>query len=696
MVKYIFVFLILSTHCFSSFSQEETNTKNNKFDTIKNIIARIDLLNETAIEAINNDPEEAREYAKEAMLLAKKENYNQGKAYAYYNLGNVNYYLDEYEEGLLNLDSAKTLFEYEKNEKGLGFVFNTMGEIYTLMGNYGEALKPLFTALQHFELARDNTGKSRVNNNIGLIHYYQKNYQEALKYFKQALKTADEIRTGDASLYIGKVYVDLNNFSEARKYISKAMEIGKKNEDQYILSDGYYLLGRVDAFYGETDLAMIELMKSQSIKEELGDNQGIALACVQIGNLYLSKKEPLKAKKYFLLSRDIANQIGAKYEIKDACMGLSNTYSYLNLYDSAYFYLNEYNKVYQELISEEASKKLVELEASLAAQRREEQIASERKIEALNRNIMIISGIALILIMGGVAFMMYNRYKLKKKANDQLAKYNTEILLQKDIIEAKNRDIMDSIKYAKRIQEAILPSNEILAKSLPDFFVFYKPKDIVSGDFYWAHTLSDKKILFAAVDCTGHGVPGAFVSIVGFNGLNRAVKEFGFTQPAKILDELNILVDETFLSHGSTTSIKDGMDINLCALEYLPDGNARLEFAAANNPLWIFRKTEPVLFEEVKADMQPIGAFFNRKPFTNHEILLNKGDCFYIFSDGYADQFGGDKGKKYKYKKFRELLAAMNDKPMEEQKEIINSEIVNWMEGEYEQIDDMCIIGVRV
>lgn len=665
------------------------------FDTIKTVKAKVDFLNETALEAINSNPEEAKSYAKEAMRLAKQEKYNTGIAYAYYHLGNVNYYLDEYELGLQHMDSAKIIFEKENNEKGLGFVFNTKGEIYSLMGNYGEALKPLFTALKHFENASDDVGKARVNNNIGLIQYYQKNYQEALKYFKQALKTADETRTGDASLYMGKVYVELNNFSEARKYISKAMEIGQKNQDQYILSDGYYLLGRVDAFYGETDLAMIELMKAQSIKEELEDNQGIALACVQIGNLFLSKKDPLSAKKYYLLSRDIAIQIGAKYEIKDANMGLSNTYSYLNLFDSAYYYLNEHNKIYQELQSEEASKKLAELEASLAAQRREEQIAAERKIEALTRNIMIVSGIAIILILLGFSYMMFNRFKMKKKANEQLEKYNVEILKQKDIIEAKNRDIMDSIKYAKRIQEAILPSNDVLAENLKDFFVFYKPKDIVSGDFYWAHPLGEKKILFAAVDCTGHGVPGAFVSIVGFNGLNRAVKEFGMTQPANILDELNILVDETFITHGSS-NIKDGMDINLCYLEYLPKGNAHLEFAAANNPLWIFRKGDTVVFEEIKADKQPIGAYADRRQFTNHSVELNAGDCFYIFSDGYADQFGGEKGRKFMYKKFREFLLTLNPLPMEEQKLKIQAEMESWMKDDFEQVDDMCVIGVRV
>lgn len=693
-MKKLFVFFSALVFPLCLLSQDDASLLKKQLDTVKNVTVKADILNALALTEINNDPEQARDYAQQALEISEQAKYASGKGFALYNLGNVNYYLDEYEDGLARMDSSQKIFSSENNVKGMGYSCNTRGEIYTIMGRYKEALAALFDALKYFEEAGDATGKARVNNNIGLIHYYQKNHEEALRYFRQALKTADEIRTGDASLYIGRVFVEMNNFTEARKYLAKAMEIGLKNEDQYIMSDYYYLMGRIDAFYGQTDLALSEFLKSLEMKKALEDGQGIALVCVQLGNLFFLKKEPDMAMKYFLMARKIADEIGVKEELKDAYRGLSNTFSYMEKYDSAYFYLDQYNKVYQELISEEASKKLAELEATLAAQKREAEIESERKIEAFIRRVMIFSGVAIILVLLGVSYLMYNRYRLKKKANEQLAMYNAEITRQKEVIEEKNRDIMDSIRYAKRIQEAILPANEIIAANIKDFFILYRPKDIVSGDFYWAHELGRGKLLIAAVDCTGHGVPGAFVSIVGFNGLNQAVKEFHLEQPAQILDKLNLLVDETFLSHG-TSNIKDGMDINLCKFEYLPDGSARLEFAAANNPLWLFRKNSEPAFTEIKADMQPIGAYQDRKPFTNHILELSPGDAIYIFSDGYADQFGGEKGKKFKYGKFRELILSVKEMPMVKQKEVLQETIENWMKG-HEQVDDMCVIGIKV
>jgi tetratricopeptide (TPR) repeat protein len=403
-------------------------------------------------------------------------------------------------------------------------VYNTRGEIQTLEGKYGEALSALFDALKHFEKAKDNVGLARVNNNIGLIHYYQKNYEEALKYFNQALETADETRVGDASLYIGRVYIEQNNYSEAERYLKKALNIGEKNEDKYIISDCYYLLGRIDAFYGENTRAMDYFKKAIAMKEELEDGQGIALCLIHSGNLYLNGKDADNALSSFQRASEMAVELGIREELKDAYLGLSNAYNYKQKFDSAYKYLNLHNVVMEELRSEEASKKLAELEAQLEQQRREEQIAAEKKLEEYKNFIVLVIVVIVILVLLVFAYMMYNRSKLKQKANEQLQQYNEqlkrfneEITEQKHIIEEKNRDILDSIKYAKRIQEAILPAEEVMAEQLSDFFVLYRPKDIVSGDFYWALPIEKngrKRILFAAVDCTGHGVPGAFVSIV--------------------------------------------------------------------------------------------------------------------------------------------------------------------------------------
>ena len=324
----------------------------------------------------------------------------------------------------------------------------------------------------------------------------------------------------------------------------------------------------------------------------------------------------------------------------------------------------------------------------------------------------------------------YDHYEADRKMIDRSLELSSQELNEayqtlhqtKQEIEEKNKDIMDSIHYAKRIQVAILPSDHYIKQNIPNSFVLFIPKDIVSGDFYWMDT-KDGKILFSAVDCTGHGVPGAFMSIVGHNGLNRAVNEYQLTKPAEILDKLNDLLGET-LRHEEHHEVKDGMDMALCCLDIQ---NMKLEYAGANNEIYLIRKSTPpdlpereeivkendeivatriplpfgegsgVGWEliEVKADKQPIGAFDNRKSFTNHSFDLQKGDTIYIFTDGFADQFGGPKGKKFKYAQLKELLLSNQEKTMEEQKELLHNTIQNWR-GELEQIDDICVIGVRV
>ncbi|HYG51240.1 MAG TPA: SpoIIE family protein phosphatase, partial [Flavobacteriales bacterium] len=247
----------------------------------------------------------------------------------------------------------------------------------------------------------------------------------------------------------------------------------------------------------------------------------------------------------------------------------------------------------------------------------------------------------------------YSTRKLKnviKERTAEVVQQKEEIEKQKVVLEVKNRDILDSIKYAKRIQETIIPSEETLQKAITsDMFAFFKPKDIVSGDFYWMSEVDDL-VLIAVVDCTGHGVPGALVSIVGNNGLNRAVNEFKLRKPAEILDKLAILTEEAFRQSGKE-ELRDGMDITLLSIH---KKTGEMQYAGANNPLWIVRSNNT--FEEIKANKQPIGKFENRQPFTNHSFRLNKGDSVFMFTDGYADQFGGPGGKKFKYKQLQELL----------------------------------------
>lgn len=275
---------------------------------------------------------------------------------------------------------------------------------------------------------------------------------------------------------------------------------------------------------------------------------------------------------------------------------------------------------------------------------------------------------------------------LEQKVRERTA----EISQQKHIIEEKNKEIVDSINYAKRIQDAILPTPSTINKLLPNCFVLYKPKDIVAGDFYWMES-REKIVMIAAADCTGHGVPGAMVSVVCSGALTRSVKEFGLTNPGKILDKTTELVVETFDRNQS--DVKDGMDINLCSINL---SHNVLMYAGANNPLWILRKNAHGVYEnmEIKADKQPIGKFEDRKPFTTHIHEILPGDCVYLFTDGFADQFGGEKGKKFKYSTFLKALTDCADKTLEEQKVFLDRIFENW-KGHYEQTDDVCVIGIK-
>jgi len=277
---------------------------------------------------------------------------------------------------------------------------------------------------------------------------------------------------------------------------------------------------------------------------------------------------------------------------------------------------------------------------------------------------------------------------LYESMEDKVNERTAELVEQKEIIEEKNKHITDSIIYAKRIQDATLPSIGKVRSYLDDSFVFFKPKDIVSGDFYWVEEVGDT-ILFAVVDCTGHGVPGAFLSLIGHNSLNQIVNELGITKPSKILYELDKIVYKTLQNNLEHTNIKDGMDMAICALN---KKTKVLEFSGAYNPLYMIRNN---VMMEIKGDKIAIGSGQTERQYKNEEIQMQSEDRIYLFSDGYADQFGGERGKKFKYSRFKDLLVTHHKQPMMRQHDILDMCIDEW-QGDLEQLDDICVIGVAI
>lgn len=298
----------------------------------------------------------------------------------------------------------------------------------------------------------------------------------------------------------------------------------------------------------------------------------------------------------------------------------------------------------------------------------------------------------LIIIWIGITTYLFNLRRLRKikkrqkELEHKIYEATIEIKFQRDAIADQHKEITDSINYAKRIQSAILPSTELFNQKLKNSFVYYLPKDIVAGDFYWVEE-KNNTILFAACDCTGHGVPGAMVSVICNNGLNRSVREHNLTDPGAILNKTREIILQEF--EKSEEDVKDGMDAAICTLK-----DSSLSYAGAYNPLWIIRKGENKIVE-IKGDKQPIGKYIKSKPFKTHKLKINSGDTIYIFSDGFADQFGGKKGKKFKTANFKKLLLSIQSHTMKKQQELIALAFEKY-KGNLEQLDDICIIGVRI
>jgi len=391
---------------------------------------------------------------------------------------------------------------------------------------------------------------------------------------------------------------------------------------------------------------------------------------------------PLLSAIYTLLS--------IQYEIKNAeyqiLIDILNSEKQ-NLSSGVQNKITELNSNYTENKKQEEISKL-----QSENEKREEMISQrEEELNAQKQTILVFVLITLLFLIM-VFFVVRSNY-LRKQANKTLLsqkiiieKQKEEAEQQKHVIEEKQKEIIDSISYAKRLQEAILPPAKFINENLPNNFVIYLPKDIVAGDFYWAEKINDL-FYIAAADSTGHGVPGAMVSVVCSNALNRTVKEFNITDTGKILDKTRELVLETFSK--SNSDVKDGMDISLICID---KAQKLIYWSGANNPLWYLSNNE---LKEIKADKQPVGKSDHAKPFTSHQLAYNSGDIFYLFTDGLADQFGGPKGKKFKYKQFEELLVSIKNKTMTEQAQDISHVFMNW-KGGLEQVDDVCVIGIKL
>ena len=511
-----------------------------------------------------------------------------------------------------------------------------------------------------YEELRNKNGIAAILGEIGSVYLGQADYPKALAYYFRALKMTEELGNKNVIAVhlgnIGNVYYNQADYPKALDYSFKALKLD----------------------------------------EELGNKDGVARQLGNIGSIYSKIKKYKEAEEYLKKSLALSEQLGALEYIKDQQEYYSILDSMRGNYKGALEHYKKAMVLKDTLFSQENKKQLVRKEvnyefekkeaATKAEQEKKDGIVEEEKRTQKIFLFSVIGGLLFVVVFAGFIFRSL-RITRKQKHIIELQKGVVE--KQKQLVEDHQKEIVDSINYARRIQFALLASDGLLKNNLPEHFVLFKPKDVVSGDFYWASPI-DAGFIYITADCTGHGVPGAFMSLLNISKLSQTINENKIIRPDLILNNVRTDIINALNPKGSTEESKDGMDAILCKLDVK---NMKLQFAAANNSFYIIRNNEIVV---CKADKMPVGKGYDDSlSFTFNEIDLQKGDVIYTFTDGYADQFGGPKGKKFKYKQLEDKLLEICDKPMAEQKTFLDTTIEKW-KGDLEQVDDILIIGIRV
>ncbi|ASS50720.1 MAG: hypothetical protein A3D31_14265 [Candidatus Fluviicola riflensis] len=633
---------------------------------------------------IFSNPEKALEFSNRELKISNPS--SEARVQALLDLGTCHYYSDKYELGREFLVKAQKLAEKIHDEDGKAWALFYTGDLEILEGKYGSAVEHISRAQSLFNKTDNSKGRAMCLNGLGAIHLQQQNYEKAMSYFKGALKHGDKITKGDSYANLSKLYLEMEGYSGAKSSAKNALRLGIENEDQYVQSTAYDVLGTIELKRGNFWAAERYLQKAIKLKLYLEDLQGLAISYVDLAKAKRATGQPDSAAYFSLLAYNIANEIGAKEEIKNAAFLYSKILATRGLYDSAFYYQNQYVQLSTELFNQKVSKKMAEMEAAISIKENNQRIMlleQDKKFAEKSTRLYLITGGVGILLLSITVFFVFNRYRFKKKSHDKLAATNA-------IIEHQNTEILQSIRYAKRLQEAILPEKERIKSVFPKSFVSYFPKDIVAGDFYWFEKTT-LGYLLACCDCTGHGVPGAMVSIVCSNAMNRAVREMKHTIPGELLDETRRLVVENFNQHTSESQVRDGMDVGI--LSFSNDLSA-VQFAGAHHALWILRPDADD-FEIVKGNKAPVGKFDRYEPFSTHDLSLKSGDRLYLFTDGYADQFGGGEGKKMKTPVVRQYILSIRHESLIRQQQLLEDFFFQW-KGSEDQVDDVCFMGVEI
>ncbi len=580
-----------------------------------------------------------------------------------------------------------------KNKAKEAVALENLARIFFNIGNYTRTLTYFFDVLTIAEEQGDKFNQAITLNNIGIVYAENQQWEKSIEYYEKSLVIKEElgnsIAVANTLNNLGLIHDEMGHYEQASLAYHKALEIFENRQDFGGLFATFNNVGENYLKQYRFDSAMMYFTKSNEIGIHVENEYDKAHLINNIAAASLGKGEILKAEKLYFQAISKAKKIKARLWVKESYLGLSKVYDAMSDYNRSLEYYRNYELIKDSLFNENKIQKIAEIEADYKIKNKESHLNLQRKeaeIQDLRRSqtrLVAYLLISCLFLFGTLIFVLYKRNQFKIKANKDLEQKNEEI-------SSKNLDIMDSISYAKSIQESFLPTPDTLNKFFDDYFIYYKARDVINGDFFWFSDQEDY-LIFAVVDCTGHGVPGALITVMGNSLLNQVVNENRILYPAEILTELNHKVLNTFIQENYNINNNEGMDV---AIGRFDKGSMKLSFAGAKRPLYFFKNGE---LQIIKGDSHPVGGTFYPldRSYKEHEIYLNKQDTFYVFSDGYADQFGGDNDKKFLPSRFKDMLYEFQGEKMAKQKEVLDRKFRYW-KGENDQTDDILVMGMLI
>lgn len=711
-----FILFFLLFYCTSVSHAQPPHVKA-KIDSLQRILdtspsdtQQVRLLNELATQRWDYRPEQAKKDLENALSKAEATNYLKGLAITHNKMGYARSEESQYAEALQHYQKSLSYYKQLGATVEQIDIYNQIGRIYDGRGAHTKALENYLTSQQLSERIGDTKRLAVIRGNIGIIYSKLEDEEKALALFAQSVRDhkASGSTSGLATTYInmGVSHQKIGNLEAAEDNYQNALTIFQEQNDTRGLAFAYGNLGDLLLLRSEPEEALRFYEKSKPLFEKLKEQNGIAMSQTQVGIAQLLLDRFRIAEQSLQRGLRLAREVGARDVEKDALYYLSQCAEFRGDHKTALRYFHEYERLKDELRSLEKSKALVEMRTQYELQQLEEEYASQQaeqrekhQSEIARQQLVVLGATGMLIILFILGVLQYFRIREKNMTNRILSNQHDKIAAQRDAIEKqnqalhrKNNQISQSIRSAKAIQQALLPPPSKMQELFQDYFVLYRPKDVVSGDFFWVGQAGEWRYL-AMVDCTGHGVPGAFMSLIGNTLLDKIILLRGLRDPSQILEELHQEVYQSL--HQKDNTENSGMDAALVALRQHPDKADYLElhFSGAKRPLWFFSNGK---LEGYNGDRRAIGGQRSVKaPFTTHTVELQHGDLLYLFSDGYADQHN-EKRRKIGTRRMRDLISELARKPDMDQQKAALITALDVHQGKQDQRDDILVMSVRI